>query len=143
RNSLDKKDLLWHLKSREPCCRKPSQGALVQHSTSAQHNSRSDILAESAMGNGEWDRLSHDWMCREHHIHFLGGNFFPTAINQLFQSTGNEQIAVGIHIPLIARAKPAMCEGMLVGYRIIVIALYDGRPAHDDLSHRACRQQGV
>ena len=82
-------------------------------------------------------------MVHEHFVHFPRRNFFPTTIDDLLEAARDEQVAIGIQIPLVPRPEPAMREGAPVGRWIVVVALDDGRATHDDLAGFTRWQQGA
>src|SRR5262245_42124377 len=109
----------------------------------AQYHGRSNVLTQPAMGYCKGHSFRHRRMAEEHAVDFLRRNFFPTAINDLLDTAGEEQVAIGIQIPSISRPEPAMRESAPVCHEVVFIALHDSCASHHDLTDDTHWQQGA
>src|SRR3990172_1121856 len=64
-------------------------------------------------------------MLAQYIVHFLGRNFLTATIDDLFEASGEKQVALGIEAPLVTGVKPAVCECTLVGLGIVLVAAGD------------------
>ena len=78
--------------------------------------------------------LRNSWMFHEHIVHFLWRNGLPTTIDELFETAGDEQVAIGIQKSLVTCPEPTMCKGFAVRCWIILVAPHNIRAANDDLA---------
>ena len=69
------------------------------------------------MGYSETDREGDGWMLQQNVIHLTGRDLLAATIDDLFEPTGDEQIAVSVKIPLIASTKPPVDESLLIDMR--------------------------
>src|ERR1700675_3943184 len=80
------------------------------------------------------DRLGNGGILQKHLIYFAGRDLFAGAVNLLLQPAGDVQISVGIEKPLVARAKPTVGKGALVGLRVVLISGEHIRSLDHDLT---------
>src|SRR5215471_6191148 len=81
-------------------------------------------------------------MAHQHIVHFLRRNFFSTTVNDFLDTTDDEEISLGIAIPLVTCPEPAIREDALIGRGVVVVAWHDRRTTHDDLADATGGQQG-
>ena len=72
-------------------------------------------------------------------VHFAGRDLFASAVDDFFQSAGDKKIAISIQVALVSRPQPAIGEGLLIGSRIIFVALHDIRTTDSDLARVVVR----
>ena len=96
-----------------------------------------NILAELVVGNGKGQGLLDGSMIKQRLIDFGGRNFLAAAVDDLLQAAGDLEIAVLIHVALVAGVEPAMGEGGFIGLRVVLIALGHVGPAGDNFAFLA------
>ena len=87
-----------------------------------QHDRRGDVLTQRGMGDGKGYGLCHRWMFQEHFVDFLGGDFLPTAIDDLPYAASEKQVAVVIEETKIPCLEPIACKCGLGRHRVAVVA---------------------
>src|SRR5262245_25758681 len=71
---------------------------------------RRDLFAVNPVRDAEAHRFSYRLVGEQHFINLSWRYFLATAIDQLFDTANQRQIAVAVQIPLIPRAEPALRE---------------------------------
>src|SRR5262245_35338201 len=94
------------------------------------------------MRHGKGHGLGHSGMAHQHIVHFLRRNFFSTTVDDVLDTAGDEEVSLGIPIPLVTCPEPASREDALIGRGGVVVALHDRRATHDDLADAPGGQQG-
>src|SRR6266704_6741849 len=91
--------------------------------------------SQAAVRHRKGDSLSHRWVFHEHLVHFFGDNLFPPTVDNLLETPGDKQIALGIHIAFVAGAEPSIRSKSAPGrLGVIFIALHYIRATHDDFA---------
>src|SRR5579863_6414649 len=80
------------------------------------------------------DGLGNGGILQKHLIYFTRRDLFAGAVNLLLQPAGDVQISVGIEKALVARAKPTVGKGPLVGIRIVLISSEHSRSLDHDFA---------
>src|SRR5207249_11590335 len=86
-----------------------------------------DVLAKDRVWDREGCNLGDSRMFHDDLVHFAGRDLFASAVDDFFQSAGDKKIAISIQVALVSRPQPAIGEGLLIGSRIIFVALHDIR----------------
>src|SRR5215510_8181015 len=98
-----------------------------------QDYSTHDVFTPSDVGYSKGCGLHYGGMLYKDIVHFLRRNFGPTTIDELLQTTSDEQVTVSIKKPQVACPEPAISIRFTGCCGVILIAFNDTRTAYDDL----------
>src|SRR5581483_6832760 len=88
-------------------------------------------------------RLLYGRMAQKHLIYFARQDLLTTTIDDLLQSTRNEDILIVINISVISGPEPAVHKGPVISGWIISVAECYVRPANHNLSSFAWWEEGA
>ena len=99
-----------------------------------QDNGGGHFFAQRGMHAAKRDRGRDRGMAQQNLIHFVRRDVFATANDDVFDSAGEMQIAVGIKKSLVASTKPSIHKSASVGLGIIFVSTKYVRSLDRDLA---------
>src|SRR5436190_13147031 len=140
---VTKLDQSWVFISRHFAPRPRRQLVRVNLLARLQHDERLDLLPQALVRHAD-DRRQRDRRMREERLFdFAGVHVEPAPQNHVLLAIDDRQIAVGVELTDIARAKPAAALRVRGRIRVPVVALHHVGPVSHDLAALAGRDRLV
>ena len=76
----------------------------------------------------------HGGMLDQYVVHFLRRQCLPAAVDDLFETAGDEQIAVSVDVPLVTRPEPITLKTFFVGLCTVQVPRRDIGALNHDLA---------
>jgi len=108
---------------------------------SPQDDGRVHVLAERPVRHGERHGLRNGRVAKQGVVDVHRCDLLPAAVDPLGDASGDGQVAVGVHRPVVPRAEPPANEGGLVRFAVVLVAVHHVQAPHDHLARCARRQQ--
>jgi hypothetical protein len=140
RQFLREHDALRHFEARQSLGDQCADLVLGYDGAGPDDDRGGDVLAQRGMRYREGHCPSHVGMAHQDLIDLCRGDLRTAAVDDFLEAAGEEQVAVGVEITLVARAKPSVTKGRLVGRGIVHIAFCHAGTSDHDLTTVAGRK---